>query len=169
MILMKRIFVRECCTQCEREKKTRVLFFTNFVIRSFAREREREREIKRAQNVTIMAPESFNASLPERDILIAKCVFCYLQVRNAKMLTQGASSFLPFFHFFSYTSLGFFCPYFQTLNSCVSSFFVRSTLCAAHIYSFVPSLSLSSRAETPVITSIREKKKKKNSVLIDRS
>lgn len=38
--------------------------------------RSREREIKRAQNVTIMAPESFNASLPERDIIIAKCVFC---------------------------------------------------------------------------------------------
>ena len=154
-------------TMREREKNAR--FILHKFCYSFVREREREREIKRAQNVTIMAPESFNASLPERDILIAKCVFCYLQVRNAKMLTQGASSFLPFFHFFSYTSLGFFCPYFQTLNPCVSSFFVRSTLCAAHIYSFVPSLSLSSRAETPVITSIREKKKKKNSVLIDRS
>ena len=97
---MKRIFVRECCTQCEREKKTRVLFFTNFVIRSFVREREREREIKRAQNVTIMAPESFNASLPERDILIAKCVFCYLQVRNAKMLTSKA--LLHFYLFFTF-------------------------------------------------------------------
>ena len=100
-------------TMREREKNARFILhkFCYSFVRS--REREREREIKRAQNVTIMAPESFNASLPERDILIAKCVFCYLQVRNAKMLTQGASSFLPFFHFFSYTSLGFFVHIFK--------------------------------------------------------
>ena len=77
MILMKRIFVRECCTQCEREKNARFILhkFCYSFVRS--REREREREIKRAQNVTIMAPESFNASLPERDIIIIAfvCVF----------------------------------------------------------------------------------------------
>ena len=57
-----------------REKKTRAFYSSQILlfVRSFAR----EREIKRAQNVTIMAPESFNASLPERDIIIAKCVFC---------------------------------------------------------------------------------------------
>ena len=81
----------------ERKKRaysSQILLF----VRSFAR--EREREIKRAQNVTIMAPESFNASLPERDILIAKCVFCYLQVRNAKMLTSKA--LLHFYLFFTF-------------------------------------------------------------------
>jgi len=57
-----------------RERKKRAFILHEFCY-SFVR--SREREIKRAQNVTIMAPESFNASLPERDIIIAKCVFCY--------------------------------------------------------------------------------------------
>jgi hypothetical protein len=91
-----------------------------------------------------MAPESFNASLPERDIILAKCVFCS-KVRRAKMLTSKELIISTFFSLFFVYEFRVFCPYFQTLNSCVSSFFVSSTLCAPHIYSFVPSLSLESR------------------------
>lgn len=47
-----------------------------------------------------MAPESFNVSLAERDIIARMC-FLFIKVRNAKMLTKGVLSFLPFFHFFS--------------------------------------------------------------------
>ena len=112
-----------------------------------------------------MAPESFNASLPERDIILAKCVFCS-KVRRAKMLTSKELIISTFFSLFFVYEFRVFCPYFQTLNSCVSSFFVRSTLCAPHI--FFRSVSLSRVALKPLITSIREKKKK-NSFLIDRS
>ena len=59
------------------------------------------------------------------------------------MLTSKA--LLHFCLFFTFFRKYVFCPHFQTLNTFVSSFFVRSTLCAPHIYSFVPSLSLESR------------------------
>ena len=51
-----------------------------------------------------MAPESFNASLPERDIIIIAfvCVFyVYKSEECHNADTYGAYSFLPFFHFFS--------------------------------------------------------------------
>ena len=93
-----------------------------------------------------MAPESFNASLPERDIILAKCVFCSKSEACQNAPTQVRRFFIStFFSLFFVYEFRVFCPHFQTLNSCVcppSSYAPRSVL---HTYSFVPSLSLESR------------------------
>ena len=81
-----------------RKKRAFILHeFRYSFVRSFAR----EREIKRAQNVTIMAPESFNASLPERDIIIAKCVFCYKSEACQNADTRRSFFISTFFSLFS--------------------------------------------------------------------
>ena len=91
---------------------------------------ESSRNENASNNVTIVvAPESFNASFAERDILCAFCVFYCIYARNAaaRVCRRPLSSFISAFFSLFFVN-AFFCPLLEPQTP------LPSTLCATHTH-----------------------------------